>query len=50
VERSQQAILDATAQLLAPYGDVDVGSLTVEAVAVRSGVGKTTISRRWRDK
>ena len=48
MERSRQAILDATLQLLAPDGDV--GSLTVEAVAARSGVAKTTIYRRWRDK
>ena len=48
VERSRQAILDATLQLLARDGDV--GSLTVEAVAARSGVAKTTIYRRWRDK
>jgi AcrR family transcriptional regulator len=47
-ERSRQAILDATLQLLAQDGDV--GSLTVEAVAARSGVAKTTIYRRWRDK
>ena len=47
VERSRQAILDATRELLA---DGDVGSLTVEAVAGRSGVAKTTIYRRWRDK
>jgi AcrR family transcriptional regulator len=47
-ERSRQAILDATLQLLAEDGDV--GSLTVEAVAARSGVAKTTIYRRWRDK
>jgi len=47
VERSRQAILDATRELLA---DGDVGSLTVEAVASRSGVAKTTIYRRWRDK
>src|SRR5215470_9835219 len=46
-ERSRQAILDATLQLLA---EGDVGSLTVEAVAARSGVAKTTIYRRWRDK
>ena len=48
VERSRQAILDATLQLLARDGDV--GSLTVEAVATHSGVAKTTIYRRWRDK
>jgi AcrR family transcriptional regulator len=47
-ERSKQAILDATRELLAEEGDV--GSLTVEAVAARSGVAKTTIYRRWRDK
>jgi AcrR family transcriptional regulator len=46
-ERSRQAILDATRALLA---EGDVGSLTVEAVAARSGVAKTTIYRRWRDK
>jgi Tetracyclin repressor-like, C-terminal domain/Bacterial regulatory proteins, tetR family len=47
-ERSRQAILDATRQLLAqPEG---VRSLTVEAVAARAGVAKTIIYRRWRDK
>jgi len=46
-ERSRRAILDATRELLA---DGDVGALTVEAVAARSGVAKTTIYRRWRDK
>src|SRR5262249_61457294 len=47
-ERSKQAILDATRELLADDGGV--GSLTVEAVAARSGVAKTTIYRQWRDK
>ena len=47
-ERSKKAILDATRELLAADGDV--GSLTVEAVAARSRVAKTTIYRRWRDK
>jgi AcrR family transcriptional regulator len=47
-ERSKQVILDATRELLAEDGDI--GSLTVEAVAARSGVAKTTIYRRWRDK
>src|SRR5215831_5018232 len=46
-ERSRQAILGATRELLA---EVDVGTLTVEAVAARSGVAKTTIYRRWRGK
>ena len=48
VERSRQAILAATLQVLAPDGDV--GSLNVETVAARSGAAKTTIYRRWRDK
>jgi AcrR family transcriptional regulator len=48
VERSNQAILDATLELLGSDGDV--GSLTVEAVAARAGVAKSTIYRRWRDK
>jgi AcrR family transcriptional regulator len=47
-ERSKQAILDATRELLAEKGGVR--SLTIEAVAARSGVAKTTIYRRWRDK
>ena len=48
VERSRQAILDAARELLAEDGGVR--ALTVEAVAARSGVAKTTIYRRWRDK
>jgi AcrR family transcriptional regulator len=47
-ERSKQAILAATRDLLGEDGDVR--GLTVEAVAARSGVAKTTIYRRWRDK
>jgi AcrR family transcriptional regulator len=47
-ERAKQAILDATRALLREDGDV--GALTIEAVAARSGVAKTTIYRRWRDK
>src|SRR5215471_12184025 len=47
-ERSKQLILDATRALLAEEGGVR--SLSIEAVAARSGVAKTTIYRRWRDK
>jgi AcrR family transcriptional regulator len=47
-ERSRQAILDATRELM--NEDEGVSALTVEGVAARSGVSKTTIYRRWRDK
>jgi AcrR family transcriptional regulator len=40
-------ILDATRDLLAEYG---VQGLTVEGVATRAGVAKTTIYRRYRSK
>lgn len=46
-ERSEQAILHATRDLLAEIG---VRGLTVEAVAARAGVAKTTVYRRWRSK
>jgi AcrR family transcriptional regulator len=45
--RTEAAILDATRELLAESG---VRKLTVERVAARSGVAKTTIYRRWRSK
>ena len=46
-ESKQAALLDATRELLAEGG---VHRLTVEGVATRAGVAKTTIYRRWRSK
>jgi Bacterial regulatory proteins, tetR family/Tetracyclin repressor-like, C-terminal domain len=45
--RSDGAILAAARALLAEAG---MPGLTIEGVAARSGVAKTTIYRRWRDK
>jgi len=44
VARSRAAVLAATVDLL---GEVGHGGTTVEAVAERSGVAKTTIYRHW---
>lgn len=46
-ERARTAILAATRELLAQGG---VRELTIEGVAARSGVAKTTIYRRWHSK
>jgi len=45
--RTNEAILDATREVLAEGG---VRALTVEKVAARTGIAKTTIYRRWRGK
>src|SRR5215467_7186930 len=45
--RTEKAIIDAAEELIAQGG---VEGLTIEGVAARSGVAKTTIYRRWRDK
>jgi AcrR family transcriptional regulator len=45
--RTERVVLDATRELLAESG---FGSLTIEGVAERSGVAKTTIYRRYRSK
>jgi TetR/AcrR family transcriptional regulator of autoinduction and epiphytic fitness len=47
VERSRRVILEA---VLDELGAVGYGALTIEAVAARAGVGKSTIYRHWRGK
>lgn len=44
---TEESILEATREILAKEG---VQGLTIEGVAARSGVAKTTIYRRWRSK
>jgi AcrR family transcriptional regulator len=46
-EASHHAIIEATLELLVEAG---YGSLTMEAVRTRAGVGKATIYRRWSSK
>ena len=45
--RSHQAILQATIELLTEEG---FEAMSIEAIAARAGVGKTTIYRRWASK
>jgi TetR/AcrR family transcriptional regulator of autoinduction and epiphytic fitness len=47
VERSRMVILKAAVEELAAVG---YGGVTIESVAARAGVGKSTIYRHWPDK
>ena len=47
VERSRAVILEAA---LAELGEVGYGAFTIESVAARAGVGKSTIYRHWPEK
>jgi len=47
VERSRRVILEAA---LAELGESGYGALTIESVAARAGVGKSTIYRHWPGK
>lgn len=46
-EESRRAILDATRRLLT---HMSVGKISIEAIAKKAGVGKTTIYRWWPNK
>jgi TetR/AcrR family transcriptional regulator of autoinduction and epiphytic fitness len=47
VERSRTVILEAA---VAELAEVGYGGVTIESVAARAGVGKSTIYRHWPDK
>ena len=47
IERTRRVVRQAA---LDELGDIGYGSFTIESVAARAGVGKSTIYRHWRDK
>src|ERR1700735_5442980 len=47
IERSRAVIIEAA---VAELAEVGYGGVTIEAVAARAGVGKSTIYRHWRNR